>query len=121
MRSGRALTNLVAKYDPVPLYFLGAENRKSPSGGCAYGIPRYSQTSAAAGERWPVMTPFPVLTVSKLALGAALDSSAAQSQTAMEARPRIFLLSMESSVKKSEQEPRWQKNPKRSLGLQSTL
>jgi hypothetical protein len=74
-------------YVPLPLYLWGAANRNAPSGGCAYGIPKYSQTSFASSERWPVIRPFSVSTFSKEdVFGTARDNPAAQSHNDSAAR-----------------------------------
>jgi hypothetical protein len=40
----------------------GGANRKAPMGGCAYGIPRYSETCVAFFAAWPLTVPLEVTT-----------------------------------------------------------
>ena len=44
-------------------YDCGAANRKSPSGGCAYGMPRYSETPVRLAAGWPETGPLEVCIV----------------------------------------------------------
>lgn len=57
------LTKLVPLIVDVPVYLLGGWNRKLPTGGTAYGMPRYSDTSDAPGAGCPWTGPLLVWTV----------------------------------------------------------
>lgn len=69
------LTKLAAMYASLPTYFFGAANLSSPSGGCAYGMPKYSQTSLALGDRWPLISPLLVVTELESGMSSADDKS----------------------------------------------
>ena len=58
----------------VALYFSGGANRKEPSGGFAYGMPRYSTTWARLEAAWPVTGPLRVCTVSCRGVEVSLQS-----------------------------------------------
>lgn len=59
----KELTNAVALIVEDPLKGSGAAHRNSPTGGLAYGIPRYSETPSVPLEIWPLTIPLLVLTV----------------------------------------------------------
>src|ERR1700749_869711 len=69
--SGHAYPNLAATIFLSALYALGAAKRRSPTGGCAKGIPRYSETSGFHVEAWPSMDPLFVLTICPVTHGVA--------------------------------------------------
>jgi hypothetical protein len=60
--AGQSGENLCAAIVEVLLYALGAANRRSPVGGRAYGMPRYSETPGIHVEEWPTTVPLVVLT-----------------------------------------------------------
>jgi len=47
----------------LPEYFCGGAKRRSPTGGTANGIPRYSDTCDAFNAGWPLTGPLSVWTV----------------------------------------------------------
>jgi hypothetical protein len=57
--------HFVADIDPFAMYGRGDSHRSSPTGGAAYGMERYSETSAFPGseELRPVTSPLEVFTV----------------------------------------------------------
>jgi hypothetical protein len=58
------LTKLVPLMLEVPKYRTGGANLRSPTGGFAYGIPRYSETSAEGfDDACPLTEPLDVLIV----------------------------------------------------------
>src|SRR5690348_9309582 len=54
----------------------GAAKRRSPTGGLAYGTPRYSYTQPVSGATWPVTAPLVVDTVSSLSVAVLLQPGA---------------------------------------------
>ena len=60
--SDRTLTNAVALTFAVPRKACGGAKRRSPTGGFANGIPRYSDTSGREKAGWPRMVPLVVRT-----------------------------------------------------------
>ena len=67
-------TKLVPLTLEAPSYFAGGANLKSPIGGFAYGIPRYSETPVEAlDDAWPLTRPLVVLTALMLARRASGD------------------------------------------------
>src|ERR1700712_4671566 len=48
---------------PFPSYFFGAAHLRSPTGGWAKGMPKYSDTSGFQLEAWPTTEPLLVFTL----------------------------------------------------------
>lgn len=57
------LTNFEAINFRFVVYFWGGANRKDPSGGSAYGMPKYSMTCLRFDARCPTIGPLAVCTV----------------------------------------------------------
>ena len=51
----------------VPVNFVGGAKRHFPSGGSAYGMPRYSLTLGDRCEGWPLKRPLVVFTTCPMA------------------------------------------------------
>jgi hypothetical protein len=60
--AGQSGENFAAVIVLLEVYAFGAAKRKIPSGGCAYGMPRYSETCGCQLEEWPTTLPEVVLT-----------------------------------------------------------
>jgi hypothetical protein len=61
--AGQSGLNLLALKVPELEYGFGAAKRKFPTGGCANGMPKYSETSGCHDAAWPVTLPLVVFTV----------------------------------------------------------
>jgi hypothetical protein len=48
---------------PFPAYGFGAAKRRGPTGGTAYGTPRYSETWGIHADAWPSTAPLLVATL----------------------------------------------------------